>query len=528
MNKKFIAGSFWLSFGSIFSRAVGVAYLIPWLGMMGSNQNANTAQALFNVAYTPYALFIALGTAGFPSAIARGVSEYNGIENYYESKKLFYLGFVFMVITGILSGFILYSIAPLLASTSPVLSKTNGIMAIRAVVPAMVILPSMSIVRGWFQGNQELSYFGVSQIFEQVARIIFILLSTYLVISIFHQSFILAVYFSVFGSFVGALISYIYLVKAYTRNKIEFPNIQVGLKDMYHSRRIFIRLVVQSLPFVFVGSGITIMQLIDQLFFKSIMLSTHHFNAADVQQIYTLFSANPNKITTVIISIALSISETSLPLLASEFRHPTKIKKLLEQNISYLLFLLLPIAIVACFLAPEIYGLFFGFSQLGPKYLIWNILQSIILSMAINGLTVLQAPHQSKRALVYLGTGLIVKVVLQYPLVYVLGGYGAILATGISFLITGVLCYRSILYRVKVISRTIRRIITCNLIYAAVLFIAHVTVGGLFNPTTKGYAFLLSSVIGVGALTLYILIVDKLGVSYILFNRKLIFGKEKK
>lgn len=38
--------------------------------------NIASAQALFNSAYTPYALFISLGTAGFPSAIARRVALY--------------------------------------------------------------------------------------------------------------------------------------------------------------------------------------------------------------------------------------------------------------------------------------------------------------------------------------------------------------------------------------------------------------------------------------------------------------------
>ena len=56
-----------------FSRILGVVYLIPWLAMIGSPQHQTVAQALFNTAYTPYALFIALGTA-VPSAIARRVA----------------------------------------------------------------------------------------------------------------------------------------------------------------------------------------------------------------------------------------------------------------------------------------------------------------------------------------------------------------------------------------------------------------------------------------------------------------------
>ncbi|WP_289978899.1 hypothetical protein [Lactobacillus sp. UCMA15818] len=82
MNKKLLAGSFWLSFGSVFSRALGVLYLIPWLAMMGSKENINAAQALFNSTYNIYAIFLSLGMAGFPSAIARKVAMYNGKDEF--------------------------------------------------------------------------------------------------------------------------------------------------------------------------------------------------------------------------------------------------------------------------------------------------------------------------------------------------------------------------------------------------------------------------------------------------------------
>ncbi|MDR4288246.1 polysaccharide biosynthesis protein, partial [Bacillus thuringiensis] len=62
MNKKILSGSFWLSFGSIVSRILGVVYLIPWLIMLGSYHNQLNAQALFNSSYTPYALFLSIGT----------------------------------------------------------------------------------------------------------------------------------------------------------------------------------------------------------------------------------------------------------------------------------------------------------------------------------------------------------------------------------------------------------------------------------------------------------------------------------
>ena len=196
MDKKIISGSFWLSFGSIFSRVLGVVYLIPWLAMIGSPQHQTVAQALFNTAYTPYALFIALGTAGFPSAIARRVAFFNGEGSFLNSKRIALTGFGFMAVSGMICGALLYGLAPILAANSPVSSVANATIAIRCLVPAIVILPSMSILRGWFQGNGDLKPFGISQLWEQFIRIIVILAGTYWIIERSQQSYVLAVFVS--------------------------------------------------------------------------------------------------------------------------------------------------------------------------------------------------------------------------------------------------------------------------------------------------------------------------------------------
>ena len=100
MKNKLLSGAFWMMLGSILSRILGIVYLIPWLIMMGNPQHQNAAQAIFNTAYTPYALFLSLGTAGFPTAIARQVAEYNGQNKFKNSVRVFKFASLFMLFTG--------------------------------------------------------------------------------------------------------------------------------------------------------------------------------------------------------------------------------------------------------------------------------------------------------------------------------------------------------------------------------------------------------------------------------------------
>lgn len=524
LNKKIMSGSFWLSFGSIFSRVLGVVYLIPWLAMMGSAAHQNAAQALFNTSYTPYALFISLGTAGFPSAIARRVAFYNGENKFLNSKRLAKVGMGLMMLSGVICGVLLYALAPLLSKNSPVVSPEISTTAIRFLVPAIVILPSMSAARGWFQGNQDLKPYGVSQLWEQFVRVIFILVTTYMTIFLFHKTFVHAVYLSVMAALVGALASYLYLAFYYRKQRNVYQQkAEKSLPyDLEGLGRTFKMIAYESIPFVVVGSGITLTQFVDQLVFKQVMENVLHKTALYTQNIFTMFSANPTKITTVVISLALAVAETTLPILASS-RAAGKhnIGDLVLQNLNMLLFALGPIVTLLAALSFETNGVFFPFSFLGGHYLFWNIIQSLILGMAINGLTLLQALHYSKKAMFYLIIGLIVKLVLQVPLVTWLQGFGAILATAIAF---GLVCLMSLgeirkEFGVKLSKLTLN--IVVNIVFAVVVALAITGLHRSFLPVTKISAFMFAAVFGLVALLIYLALANATGLSKRIFEKKI-------
>ena len=188
MKKKLLSGSFWMMMGSILSRVLGIIYLIPWLMMMGSLEQRNAAQAIFNSAYTPYALFLVLSQSGFPSSIARQIAEYNSENKFRNSLRVFKYGMIVMIGMGLISGIIFWVAAPWIAATSPVVSVQATTVTIRCCVPALVILPPMSLIRGFFQGNQDMQPYGISQLWEQLMRVIFIIATTFVIMEVFHGS----------------------------------------------------------------------------------------------------------------------------------------------------------------------------------------------------------------------------------------------------------------------------------------------------------------------------------------------------
>ncbi|MFT9003740.1 MAG: polysaccharide biosynthesis C-terminal domain-containing protein [Liquorilactobacillus hordei] len=515
MNKKLLSGSFWLSFGSVLSRALGILYLIPWLAMMGSKENINSAQALFNSTYNIYAIFLSLGMAGFPSAIARKVAMYNGKGEFANSQKIFKLGLGLMCISGLICALILYIAAPIFAANSPVVSQRDSVIAIRSMVPAIAILPAMSVIRGWFQGNQDLKPFGISQLWEQVFRVLFILASSYLLIYIFHTSYVVAVYASVFAAFAGAVASYIYLIAHY---RVKMPEYRMNLKSskdltLVNVRKIFMAITYESIPFVIVGAGINLCQIIDQLFFKQIMQGVLGLSAAYTQQVYTAFSANPSKLTSVIIALAAAIAGSSLPLLATVNAGGQKqdVQRYLTDNINYLIFIVFPISTIFSALSFEANGIFFFFSKDGALFLAYNIWQSLIMAIAVNGLTVLQALRYSKKAMFYLVVGLIIKMCFQYPFVFIWQGTGAIMATNIAFLVICILVYRKIGKVFTIEFKKFMPNILLNIFFLIIVTVSQFIIASVYIPQTKLMALLYSVIFGLYAGLLYFVISKKFG-----------------
>ena len=495
--------------------------------MLGSYHNQLNAQALFNSSYTPYALFLSVGTAGLPSVIAREVSQLNSQNRYKDSLYITKLGLIIMLVMGLACGILLYVTAPIIAKNSPVDSVASATISIRVLVPAVIILPSMSMVRGWFQGNNDMKPYGISQLWEQFARILFILLATLLVIEVFHHNYVIAVYFSVFGAFVGAIASYLYLFAYLRKQWGHYKQLLENSEEraLNNVTRSLLNLWYASIPFVLLGSFITVTQLVDQLLFKQVLINFNHLSSTYVSYIYTIFSANPSKITTVIISLATAVSETSLPLLAGlKFKSKDRqesIKKLLLENYRLLLFVLLPVVALGAFAASPIYTVLFSHDSLGAYYLVENIVQSLLAGLVMNSLTLLLALNMNKLAVIYMVWGVVFKVILQVPMTMFMNADGAILSTDISFLIVIWLSYHKLNKTYGIRLTSLLPIVVTNEIYIVILFIYQLLIGNHFNHLGRVGSFIYLAIFGLIFLGLYVLISNLMGISQEIFGKKI-------
>ena len=202
-TQKMSRGAGWMSMGSIVSRVIGVIYIIPWLAMFGNF--SNEANGLFNIGYQYYSLFLIIATAGIPSAISKEMAFYTAKNEFRNSLKIFKIAFILMCFLGLFAGGLLWLMAPIFSETSPVENPKDVIVVVRSLVPALVTLPVLSIMRGFFESFQDMKPSALSQIYEQIIRVVFILLATFISLNVLKRDLIFAVSISTFAAFIGSI-----------------------------------------------------------------------------------------------------------------------------------------------------------------------------------------------------------------------------------------------------------------------------------------------------------------------------------
>src|SRR5690606_1124206 len=125
---------------------------------------------------------------------------------------------------GFLSFLIMFSAADLIAKFTmdekgKDISLDDVKFVIRMVSFSLIIIPSMAIVRGFFQGNQSMGPTAVSQVVEQIARIVFLLVAVFIVIRIVDGEKVTAVGWATFAASIGGLASWIVLLYYWKKRK---------------------------------------------------------------------------------------------------------------------------------------------------------------------------------------------------------------------------------------------------------------------------------------------------------------------
>ncbi|WP_295728528.1 polysaccharide biosynthesis protein [uncultured Limosilactobacillus sp.] len=437
---KMVTGSAWMTAGSITSRLLGALYVIPWVTWMGAY--STQANALFAKGYNIYSMFLTVATAGIPSAISKLVAHYNGLDQYGVSRRLYHSGMYVSIAMGIVCSIVMFLAAGPLAAGDP-----NVVPVIRSLAWAVLVIPPMSITRGFLQGYNWMAPSAMSQFVEQVFRVAYILAATFLVMKIQRGNWVFAVTQSTFAAFIGALGAIAVLALSYLKHLHEMNAlVRNGQRNTQVSTmELIFKIIYQSIPFIVIESGIIIFQLIDQYTFPPLMRLLGHYTNYQINAVYALFSFNANKLYMIIISFATGMAATAIPLLSeARAQNDTEsIRKQIENALTLFYFVMIPASMGMAAVAQQIYTVFYRYDAAGVTVLEFAAFMSIPMGMYSVAAAMMQGISENKRMMSYLGIGVIVKFVLQLPCMMLVRGLGPLLATGLAMMVVNYLILHS-------------------------------------------------------------------------------------
>lgn len=477
MSSNLVKGTFILTIGLFLSKALGLLYVIPFYAIVGKE-----SIGLYQYAYIPYNIALAIAISGAPLAISKFVAKYNARGDYATGRKLLKSGMLVMLLTGILSFLTLYflaePIARLVRKSDEQIFKVEEIAdVIRWVSYALLAVPVMSIVRGFLQGNQKMMPTSVSQLVEQIVRIVVVLAGAFIVVNFMHESPKMAVNFAVFAAFIGALAGLAVLFKYWKSYKPEFDHLlknstsssDISFVDMYKEVFAYI------LPFVLVGVINPLYQFVDMITFNDAMSS---IGFAKVSDIYlSMLNFLTHKIVMIPVMVATGFSMALIPVITSYYTKNNQkgITTSLDQTYQIMLFLTVPIVIGLIVLSNEFYQFLYEKDAMGAEILANYAPVAILFGLYTVTAAILQGIDRHKWIVFSSLLGLFFKLVLNIPLIKLFETNGAIIATSIGYtvavginiaIITKVLHYRS-----QMVFRRLILIVILNIImFLAVTF----------------------------------------------------------
>lgn len=465
-RESFVRGTLLLSAGNLISRMLGLLYTFPFQAMVGI-----AGVTLYQAAYTYYALMIAISTAGIPVAVSKFIAKYNALGEYGTSQRLFRQGMKLMLATGVVAFLILFFAAPWLSELMVRNSDNNQqyvdslTLVTRSVSFALLLIPAMSMVRGYFQGHQDMAPTAISQVIEQIVRILFLLSGTMLVLFVLADSElirpladtlggtgavettelnglkVLAVTIATFSAFIGAIGSIVVLAIYWRKRKLIHTNSENPEGTPVRSMKsLLLELLSYSIPIVMVGLSTPLYQFVDQLTMVNTLLNSGK-TVSEATSAFGFLTGNAHKIVLIPVSIAASVSMATIPLVTRSFTHGdmTKVRNQVNHIFQVSFFVTIPAVIGLVALAEPLFGTLFPRDREGWVYLLHYAPSAFFLAYYSVAAAILQGINRQYFTIFATAMGLLAKVVLNVPFVYLLGGIGAGYATIAGYIVAIVL-----------------------------------------------------------------------------------------
>ncbi|MFC4775571.1 oligosaccharide flippase family protein [Paenibacillus sp. GCM10023252] len=436
-----LKGTLILAAAALVARFLGLFQRIPMDYMLGEDGGIS-----FSLANNLYLWLLVIATGGIPSAISKMVSERHALGRAGEAQRIYRAALVFGAVTGLLLSVILYVLAPWYSSYVAKIDIASS--SIRAIAPALLLFPIIAMMRGYFQGRQMMSAGGISQIIEQVMRVIVgIGLALFVLNWGWGDRWVAAAvsFGSVFGS-IGALAVMLYYGHKLSRQ--DAAEVKAGSirfeKSTIPFRKIYGEIFSMSIPIVVTAMTVNLMYLFDTSLF---MRLTEGFYTSDaVAKLFNdAYSVKAIALAGIPPILAIALSQSIIPAIsaAHSVGNVKEVQRQASLVMRIVVFTGVPIALLLTVAATSATGFLFP-NTTGSGLVAALTAGTIFQITMMTSNSILFGLGKARLPMRHTLLGFAIKVAGSLALAPLMGAYGLIAASTLCFLAISWLNLRAI------------------------------------------------------------------------------------
>lgn len=434
-KETFIQGILALMFSQVLIKIFGLIQTLYLTNREGFGDKGNS---IYMNGYHIYALLLAISSIGVPNAIAKLISERLALGDNKGAQRIFRIAFATFAVIGFIGTLFLFFGANIIANNFLYVPEAE--FTIKTLSPAIFFVSISSVMRGYFNGRQEMKATSKSQTFEQVFKTILTVVLVELAVFMTNQNTVVMATFATIATSLATILSFIYLFRFYkiARKEINVEN-EVGVLTEKGSVKTIVKKILGvSIPISISSILSSINKNIDS--FTVVRLLKPKIGEK-ANELYGILSGKVDILTSMPLAFNIAFATALVPAISAA--RVKNDKETINNRISFSLLVTLliglPCTIGMLVYADGILNLLFPAESAGAMLLAISALTIFFTALAqtING--ALQGLGKVKVPAIALGCGVIVKLIANLILIPIDGIYangaaiGSVLCHIVSF-----------------------------------------------------------------------------------------------
>jgi stage V sporulation protein B len=442
-----IKGTLILAAAALIARFLGLFQRIPLDYMLGPD-----GQAAFNAANQIYLLLLTIATGGIPITISKMISQRYALGRPDEAKRIYKAALLFGAVTGLILASAMFGLAPLYARIAKI---PFAALSLQAIAPSLLLFPVIAMTRGYFQGRQIMAAGGISQIVEQILRIIGGIGLALIVLGWGWGDDWGAAAIA-FGSVFGSIGAFMVMLRFGRKLKQQDQSERSSLTNATNKaegppvpfRSIYREIFRMSIPAVVTAMTVQFVYFFDVSFFNR--LTQSFYNKDSIVEVLANYSTKAMALAGIPPILAIALGASIIPVISSAYslKNMSEVQRQSSLVMRIVCFTGVPVALLLTVAAYSVTGLLFS-SPSGSGTVALLTAGTIFQITMMTTNSVLYGLDKPKLPMNHTFIGLGLKVIASIALAPLLGVYGLIIGSSVCFIVVTLLNVRKINAEVK-------------------------------------------------------------------------------